>query len=335
MKINILHRHRYWTEYLSFLLEDEKNFQLIASHYSKDRNYKNALLPLFDAKDHKKLLSPGIIDDQTENNQIHIYSLHSPGFYIIAHLITYKGMCDYHPQSKFTMSLLESHYKALITREIFNPEIDLIRYQMIQDSRIKTTAINLDLYRFLKKEKKERLTGTGLICMSWFFMYVDKKKILEICNFLKKELKLTIVLHPCTQSQSFIEWIQEMKGSLFEEVYFNLDRDKMMDLYDRHEFIITDGSGACYEAMIRGCKPLAVKDLYVDHRNDMAMQLYYDHLDDEYFPFQNYDELATYEKIENEKFLEYHYPFLYQFTYNEAKEIAKKEIRSFFGNENE
>lgn len=331
MKIYILHRHRYWTEYLDFLLEDSETFSLISSKFAEEKSYDGKLLPIFNPEIHKNILTPGIIDDPTDGNTIHFRSMHSPGFYILAHLIAYQGFIEYHPKSQFTMSLLEAHYSALLTREIHHPRIDAIRYNMIQDKRVSTSKVNLNLYQFIQnKSLVERKEGTGLICMSWLFMFVEFETIIKILKMLSKELSLTLVLHPCISSKLFIDNILSLEGSLLKKVYINLSREEMISLYDKNDFIITDGSGSCYEAMLRGCKPLAVRGLYRSHQNDMAMQLYYDELEEEYFPFQSYNELVQYRHFDNTTFLKKHFPFLYEFSYEKAKEISKLEILNAF-----
>jgi len=330
-KIFLLHRHGYWTEYFDFLLEDQAAFGIVASEFANNKTYGGSELEVFDQKKHKNILTPGIIDDKTNKNFINFRTQHSPGFYIISYLIGYEGFCQFHKDSDIRISMLYTHYRALLTREINHPGIDAIRYKLMTDPRVNQVKVDLSMHQFINVPKqRDRVMGTGLICMSWLFMFVSMPVIVDIFKILSQEVKLTIVIHPCTSSQKFIEDIKAMEGGLVDKVFVSLPRDEMIELYDAHEFIITDGSGSCYEAMFRGCKPLAVRGLYKDHPNEMAMQLRYDELEEEYFPFQSFEEISRYREKNWLPFLQNHFPYLYEYTYDEAKDIARKEILSVF-----
>lgn len=330
--INILHRHRYWTEYVDFLLEEEKEFALVASKYADEPIYKGVSIPLFNPEVHRTILTGGIIDDQTEGNQIICRSQHSPGFYIFPHIITYRGFCQYHPKSDFKMYLLNSHYQALVTRELPHQEVDEIRYAMIADPRVKTTAVDVSLYHVLSAPKKMRHTpNSGVICLCWPVQYVEFNKVFHYLERLSKELRLTMVIHPCTDSMDFIRKCQDLEGDLLNKVYVNLSRKALIDLFDAHQYVISDGSGSMYEAMIRGCQPIAIHNLYGEkERESLAMSMVYDRLDEEYLPFPAYDEVSSWGTFDNEPYLQEMFPFLYQRSEGEAKAIVREEVLSAF-----
>lgn len=312
---------------MDFLLEDSEHFDLVASVDAPERSYKGESLELFDPKKHKTIVTAGILDDSTFGNRIIYRSLHSPGFFAIPHLIGYEALCKYHPDSDFRMLLIENQYRGVITRELDHPQISEMQYGFMLDPRVHTMKVDLSLYRFIETKKQaEREPGTALICMSWLVMYTPIAELEKMIQKLKKDVKVSIVVHPCVNVLYYVEAVKGMEGRLLEKVYYALPREEMLALYDQHEFIVTDGSGACYEAMMRGCKPLAVRDYYANNQNDMAMPMFYDRLDEEFFPFQSYEELASYRTFPNDAYLHKMFPFLYEYSLQEAKEIGRKEI---------
>jgi len=327
VKIYLVHRHHYWTEYLDFLLDDDDRFELVASVDAPERIYKRKSLELFDPQKHRTIVIAGVLDDPTCGNQIIYRSLHSPGFYVIPHLIGYEALCKYHSDCDFRMLLIENQYRGVITREIDHPQINEMQYGFMLDPRVRQMKVDLSLYRFIETMKRaERQAGTALICMSWLVMYTPLTELEKMIRNLRRHVKVSLVIHPCVNAPHYIEYVKGLEGNLLEKVYYNLPRDQMLALYDQHEFIVTDGSGACYEGMMRGCKPLAVRDYYANNQNDMAMPMYYDRLDDEFFPFQSYEDLADYRLFPTDSFLHKMFPFLYHYTSLEAKAIARQEI---------
>lgn len=334
MKIYLLHRHRYWSEYLDFLLDDGERFAMVRSANADASDYKGRPLAPFDPKVHKTLLTAGLFDDRTENNLVIFRSQHSPGFYVLPQIIGYKGFKEYHPTATTHMYLLESHYRALAARSFDHPAIDAIRYEMLSDPNVKTMPADLSLYRIKEAPKRApRQEGTLLLSLRWIAQYVEVKKIEELLKFLSRELAVSLLIHPCCNSLKWRKAMRAFKGGLLRELYENIPRDELIPLYDRHEFIATDGSGTCYEALLRGCKPLAIRDLYsaIDPAN-MAMEMLYDQLEEEFFPFPSY--LDLYEKSipTQEPFIRKVYPFLTEMSKEEAMQQAKGEILSHLEN---
>jgi hypothetical protein len=330
MKIFLLYRHRYWTEYVDFLLDDQENFAIVRSKDADSERYRGISLPLFNPKFHRIVLTSGLMDDPTDGNLVIFRSQHSPGFYVMPQIVGYRGFCQYHPSSDFRMYLLDSHYRALMTREFNHPELDEIRYEMLMDPRVRQTPVDLSMYQIKEAIRvNDRVEGTGLICLRWLSQYVPVKKNIEVLKVLRKELKLTMVIHPCTNFSQWIQQIKDLEGSLLEKVYVNIPRSELIGLFDESEYIITDGSGSCYEGMIRGCKPLAIRDLYDGvNKRDSSMEMVYDQLEEEYFPFRSYRELKNYRDGEDNGFIQKMYPFLYEITKEEAKECVRQEVLS-------
>ncbi len=141
---------------------------------------------------------------------------------------------------------------------------------------------------------------------------------------MKKELKLTILLHPLMRlDPDILERIRSMEGELFEKVYYNLTREELIDMFDAHEFVISDGSGSCYEAIIRECKPLTVKGM----RSVPSIETFNDDLEEEYFPFPEYHEIGSY-SYDSEAFLKEYFSYLYTGNRKEVEKSGRNEILS-------
>jgi hypothetical protein len=328
MKIFLLHLHQYWTEYLDFLLDDEENFGIVRSVNADSKSYKGKKLALFNPKEHDILLSPGLFDDPLEDNFVICRNLHSPGFYVLPHIIAYRCLTKCCSDGNFLMFLIESHYMALMCRDFEHSIFDEIRYEMMLDQRVKQTSVDISMYR-IKEARRcvDRVPGTGLICFRWLAQYVDIQRIVEVLKVLLQDLKLSFVIHPCTSSQKWIEEVKKLEGNLIEKVYVAIPRSELITLFDEHEFVISDGSGSCYESLLRGCKQLAVHDLYDDIPPlNRGMEMVYDRLEEEFFPFRSYRDLKNYREGENDGFIEKMYPFLFNKTRAQAEEIVRQEI---------
>lgn len=325
--IYILHHNRYWTEYLSFLLDDIKNFKLVASKEAKeDYDSLNSLknLQIFNAEEHDCILSPGrIFDKLGKNNNVILRFMHSPGFYVYPLIRAYADLTTQNKPKDFRIIILEEYYRCLVTQEFENEIMDYFKFQLMNDSRLLRSKVNPSLFNILNAPiKNKREEGTALIAFSWLLIDNDFSFFLKICKYLSSHIKLSIVLHPLMRlDESIIKEVNKYRGSLFNEIHYNITREALIDLYDKHEFIVSDGSGTCYEGMIRGCSPLAVREMQ-SLPKEAGFNLT---LPDEYFPFPNYDEIHK-AKFNSEPFLRQYFPYLYEYTQKQAETIAKDEI---------
>lgn len=328
--IYILHHNRYWTEYLSFLLCDDNNFKLVASKeavedYDEKHTLKN--LTFFDSKKHEIVLSPGRIFDPIPKSKIILRFMHSPGFYLYPLIRSYADLTTQNKPLDYRLILLEEYYRCLVEQEFENESMDYFKFQLLNDPKIFRSEVNPSLFKIYNAPKVyQREQGTALIAFTWLLIDNDFSEFLNICKYLHASLKLTIVLHPLMRLEpTIISEIKKYKGILFEEVYYNVTRDFIINLYDRHEFIVSDGSGSCYEALIRGCSPLAVRGVQsLPKEAGFNVQL-----PEEYFPFPEYTELKN-AKFDTMNFLKKYFPYLYKFTQKEAEDIARKEILNIY-----
>jgi len=322
--IHIMHEFRYWTEYLETLLDDSDNFSIIRSFRCDDASYKGYPLETFDQKKHRILLSAGYFFDETFANLIICRYLHSPGFNIYPTIGAYFRFVANHFESDFRFMLLEQHYRLLLTTEHLPPEYDEVRYKMITDPRVSQTKVDTMLFRIRDAEiKRKRQNGTALLSLNWVIAKEDPRVLEDILRGLSKHFKVTLVVHPFVLvmgDHHYMERVREMSG--YERLYCDITRDEMVDLYDEHEYVVTDGSGTVYEAMIRGCKPLLVDDLPYQ-KNNLE---FHAALEGGFLPFPNYREIYNLQTFDSDSFIEEYYPFLNQYSLEEAETIMKEEI---------
>jgi len=321
--IFILHHNRYWTEYLDFLIQNETNFSLINSKEAVE-GYNSRKLELFDPRKHKIILTPGRIHEPTNKNIIIMRLMHSPGFFTYPMIRAYADLVTNHKNSDYRFLILDDYYRAMVMRDYESDGIDHFKHLIMEDPKVVRLKVNPNMHLIKNHPKSNtKIQGTGLLAFTWLLIDNEFSIFLNICKTLKRELKLSIVLHPLMRmDEKVLHRIQGLEGTLFEKVYYNLSKGEIIDLYDQHEYIISDGSGSCYEAMVRGCKPLAVRGM----RNIPSDEISNESLDEVYLPFPSYENISKNENFDSDFFLKTHFKYLYQYTKEEAEKIAEEEI---------
>lgn len=329
MKTYILHHNRYWTEYVDFLLKDKEHFSLVNSSVAVEPYVENgSIIPLevFDPQKHKIILTPGRLHEPTANNKIIMRFMHSPGFFVYPMIRAYAELLKMHSGSDYAFLMLDQYYHAMVLRDIKDPAVDHFKYAMMTDPkvyRLKVDPMMLKIKEAPKHVKREK--GSGLLCLTWLLIDNDFSRFIEIAKTLRKEIKLNILLHPLMRMDpKYLQEIQSLEGSLFETVYYNLSRSELIHVYDKHEFVISDGSGSCYEAMLRGCHPVAVHGM----RNTTGDETFNEVLEEEYLPFPSYSEISRYPGFDSDAFLKRYAPYLHEYDYNDAIKVAREEIMS-------
>jgi hypothetical protein len=311
--------HDYWTEYLDSLLDDDR-FLLVCSKEATTKTYKGRELPLFDPSKHKVILSAGEVFDRTDRNFIICRFQHSPGFATHCLINGYVNLLKHEKEYSSNFAYLPSDalYRQLISTELLPAQKEFYQYEMLSDSRIFPTEIDPMLYKIRDaKVCKKRKSGTGLIALSWKVAEEPVEKLNAIIDTLSKELDITLLLHPLVKR--FPAFVENLK---IKKYLIGCFRSEMINLYDAHEFVITDGSGSCYEALLRGCKPLRISS-FSYHQNNQTLHAA---IEEGYLPFQEYSSLSTYKLFDSEPFLDGLFPFLKQYSEKEAIEILKNEI---------
>lgn len=324
MTIYILHQNRYWTEYLAFLLKDPTHFQLVTSDQAVEPYEPGHNLEQFAPKQHQTILAAGTVHEKTENANIILRFMHSPGFYLYPMLKGYANLVTQHKGGDYRFLLSKQYYEALILKDFSEDVLNQVKDQLISDPKVSKLAVDVNMVRLKEAQAtRERRPGTALLALTWLLIDNDYEQFYRIAKFLKQKVKVSILLHPLMRLHpASIEAIKKLEGELFEKVYYNLPRDELTPLYDEHEFIVSDGSGSCYEALIRGCMPYAVRGL----RTVPIDEPFDEVLDEEYFPFPDYREIGKEKFKESAPFITRYFPYLNQYKVEEAEEIAKQEI---------
>jgi len=328
MTAYILHHNRYWTEYLDFLIEDNNpQFELVAScgaTENYDAQHSLSTMPPFDPKKHHTILSPGRLHDPTDRNFIVMRFLHSPGFYAYSMIRAYAELVLRHNTSDYRFLVLEECYRALTLREFNDPAVDHFRYQMMNDPKVQRIKVDTMMYKIRDAQQIEKRTpGTGLLCLTWLLMDNDFFDFVEIVKTLNQELKVDLLLHPLMRlNKNYMKALSTLEGKLIGKIYYNLTRCELVNLYDQYEFVISNGSGSCYEAILRGCKPLSIKELR-NTPNDVDIN---EELEDEYLPFPSYKEIASAPPFDSSAFIKRYFPYLEKYSAEEAKILAKNEV---------
>lgn len=328
MTAYILHHNRYWTEYLDFLLEDSHpQFELVASDGATE-NYDAAhplsTMPPFDPKKHHTIISPGRLHDATDHNFVVMRFLHSPGFYSYSIIRAYADLVSRHRTCDYHFLLLEEPYRALTLRQFEDPAVDHFRYQMINDPKVQRIQVDTMMYKIRDAERiQQRKPGTGLLCFTWLLIDNDILDFVQILKTLHQEIKIDLLLHPLMRlNKNYMTALSSLEGTLIGKIHYNLNRSELVNLYDQYEFVISNGSGSCYEAMLRGCKPLSIKNLR-NTPNDVGIN---EELENEYLPFPSYQEIASAPPFDSSAFIKRHFPYLERYNSEEAKILAKNEI---------
>lgn len=324
MKIYILHHNRYWTEYVEFLLSDRTRFGIVNSRAGAESYPGLPEAELFDPEKHKIILTPGRLHEPTHRNKIIMRFMHSPGFFTYPMLRAYAELKAKHSDSDYAFLILEEYYRAMVLREIADPAVDHFKHALMNDPKVHLLKVDPSMHKIYEAKKVvKREAGTGLLSLTWLLIDNDFSSFLNIARALKKELKVSLLLHPLMRmDEKYLAEIRAHEGSLFETIYYNIPRHELVNVYDKHEFVISDGSGSCYEAMARGCRPLAVRGL----RNSTKDEPFNETLDEEYLPFPSYNEIASSPVYDNKVFLIKYFHYLYNFSYQEAVQIAAEEI---------
>lgn len=323
--INIMHHNRYWTEYVDFLLSDTSQFSLIASPKAIEDYNKDYILHSMDKyqkEKHRIILSCGRLQEPTHENKIIMRFLHSPGFYVYPMIRTYADLLLQHKNSDYRFLILEEYYRAAVKANIEDATMDHFRFLLMNDPKVIRLKVDPTLYKFKESiTQVERKSDTALISFSSRLIDYDFFEFVSICKELKKKFKLNILLHPLMRlDEKVFNQIKSLQGELLESIFYNLTKSELVDLYDQHEFIITDGSGSCYEAMLRGCKPLAVHQTKFIASEEKFNEI----LNEDYLPFPSYRE--SYLNFDYITFQKKYFEYLYKYSAQEAIAIAKEEI---------
>lgn len=327
MTIYILHQNRYWTEYVKFLLNDKKNFKLVASQkaiegYDDENDLEH--LEVFNPSKHNIILTPGRLHEPTYKNKIIMRFGHSPGFFVYPLLRAYADLIKNHTDSEYRFLVNQEYYKSLILKELNDDSLDHFKYLLLNDPKVKTLGVDVNMVGMKHAPKvAKRQKGSCLLSLTWLLVDNDFSTFLTILKKLGSVCQLNILLHPLMRmDKRYLQEVKKLEGTLYQKAYFNLTREELVDVYDEHEYIVSDGSGSCYEAILRGCKPYAVHGMRSVTKDESFNEI----LDEEYFPFPSYELIGKEEYPSADIFIDKYFPYVNTMNLKQAITLAQNEI---------
>lgn len=286
-KITIINKWAYWMDYLENVLLTDDRFILrsCSQTSSSDDSIQN-----FNINDPETLNI--VIGGKnfysyehskefffTKHHRVLVRIQHSPGFGLISFIDSY----DWVKNNGFKLMIPKKHWDFILKSDTFPDRVLKIREEIINDG-VPLAFIHFDpkLNRIFNSPKKvERKPGTVFISCNFRIAdgiadsNADIKRLLTAIDYLSKNLKITTAnLHPITKEhlKSLKQPESLLLGALQNSNVKNITTQNtiqdMVNLYDEHEFIVTDGSGTVYEAIARGCKALTLDGLSYQTNKD-------------------------------------------------------------------
>jgi hypothetical protein len=277
--INYLHDYTYWTHY-HLPVMDGFRFRLIRSKRANDDFGSH--IPRFD-RDNPDMQNIFIGGTPTEefspDTRVLVKYQHSPGFGLIAFLKGYhEGVRG--TQRKYMLPM--SAFICMQMTEHLTKPFKKIRDKMANDPLVKVTRYDLalnELYRTPRLHK--RIPGSVLVACNWRLSRskVGIDRYLSVVKYLAtKASKVTCQLHPmalawhqgASNYRYLLDSLEELqKSGTITSFARSVTRPEMIELFDTHEYIASDGSGSLYEAVARGCKAVTISGLPYQRNNGL------------------------------------------------------------------
>jgi len=277
-KIAIVVIYQYHAEYLSSLVRSDPQFVFRHSRY---RYYDcDKRMPKFEWSD------PGTLDvvltDNTDflregftkQHRLLLRMQHSPGFGLWVPLYLYEKIKSYHGKLMIPIYVWNLAMKCRCLDE----QTEKMRALILKDKMpLLFTHYDPKMNAIFNCPRTiNRREGTALVALNWRMREkkCDIKLVIKAIDFLRRGLKVKVLYHPIIRSNDF----RNRKPLLLLNEYLdkhNIESQmgispikELVNLYDEYDFILTDGSGSVYEAIVRGCKALTLEGLtYQRDRN--------------------------------------------------------------------
>lgn len=270
--ITFVHQRRYWTQYLEKALESDSRFAL-RRFADASPGYESAAI--FSASDPR---TKNIVvayawsptrQTLTRQHRVLVRVQHSPGF----GLATFVAPYDRIKKEGLKLMIPRHCWELLLKTNQFKDDVLKKRDQILKDGTpLVFTFFDPKLNRIFNAPKqKKKKPGTALVSCNFRIVNneQDIHKLIEAIKHLSKELEVAVHLHPLISEKPQPLLIKQPASALLNALQsVSVKRivtqdavEALIDLYDEHEFIITDGSGTAYEAIARGCKALTLEGL--------------------------------------------------------------------------
>lgn len=281
-KIAIINERIYWMQYFENVLSIDDRFVSRSFAHSPSQQYSS---PYFNINDPEtlnivtggKYFFGGTYFDEiylTKWHQVLVRVQHSPGFGLISFIEDY----DWVKNNGFKLMVPKKHWDFILKTDTFPDRILKLREEIVNDGvPLAFTHYDPKLNRIFNSPKiMKRVPGTVLISLNFRISNNnDIKRLLMAIECLSKNLKVTTAnLHPITKEhldssiQSASLLLDSLQNSTIGNITTQGPIQDMVNLYDAHEYIVTDGSGTAYEAVARGCKALTLDGLTYQSNKD-------------------------------------------------------------------
>jgi len=270
-QITFLINFDYQAEYVADLVKNKTKFVFRKSRFRCDN--KDESISKFAWSDHQT--QNVVLMDETNffregftaHHRLILRMQHSPGFGIWVPLYLYERMKQHRGKL-----MIASYVWELAQNDVaLDEKTKRIRDLILNDGTpILFTNYDLkinNIFRFSKKY--ERKPGTLVIALNWRIRRsIEDIKLLEkAISFLRNDFKIRVLFHPLITDNDFRngENLHRFKSNLesldIKSSTQITSLEELVKIYDENEFILTDGSGSAYEAIIRGCKALSLTGL--------------------------------------------------------------------------
>ncbi len=263
--IHVLHQFNYWTEYVEGIFED-KRFNVVRLK-NADTSYPNAEVYEPRKYCYQNLLLTcryGSLSVSAENAIMR--SQHSPGMSLNTLVVHY----DWCRKNNVRIMVPSNRWEYLVNGKSMRSGLEDVRADIIKNKNdLLFTDYDPIMNRIYRAERVQpRIGGTALVMPNWRVRKTagNIARFIEVLEALRRYgLVISVVFHPLTTQgdehpNAYSGLHSKHLMSAMTEHNFawemGLTRDRLVHAYDRHEFIVSDGSGSLYEAVARGCKAL-------------------------------------------------------------------------------
>ncbi|MCY1013561.1 hypothetical protein OV079_50150 [Nannocystis pusilla] len=261
--IHIVHERGYCTEYVADLAERLPDRFALVRTPTSDATYE---APTLDPAVHRQLLFTRFNVHRTDDSRGVMWLAHSPGFGIYVFLDEFRVLASRGCQRLALYApVLELIRRARLHDEESRQSRDLLLASVERGVVVPVTVDRMLNRIYNAPDSASRAAGTAVVAMNWRvgIHRESVERVSRVLDWLRRQgLSVTVLVHPV-----MLVDLPEFRRDFFEMLrlqgqrWVTLRRHELVGLFDSAEYVVTDGSGSCYEAIARGCKALLVDGL--------------------------------------------------------------------------
>jgi len=277
-KITIFHQRKHWTQYFEGILKTDPRFIFRRSR-DAEAGYKEASNFSVHDPETMDIVIGGrgrfLTTPLTRWHRVLVRVQHSPGLGLETFIWSYPWVKG----KGFKLMIPKYCWDLILKTDSFKENVLRNRDQIIKDGvPLAFTHFDPKLNQIYNHPgKTERRLGSVLVSCNWRIAATKKNtnRLIEVIHGLAKNFEITANLHPNTleppqkTEQTGAVFLAALKHAGVTKIGTQDSTEDMIRLYDRHEFILTDGSGTAYEAIARGCKALTLDGLSYQANRDV------------------------------------------------------------------